>query len=86
MGYNFSIAGVWGRHSGPYARGGAETVAFDDPPQPPIPRGMVWNMVYDPDGFRPDDPARVVAPISDQELWGRFEAFLRECRWRRRPG
>jgi mannonate dehydratase len=78
MGYNFSIAGVWGRHSGPYARGGAETVAFDDPPQPPIPRGMVWNMVYDPDGFRPDDPARVVAPISDQELWGRFEAFLRE--------
>src|SRR3954464_4091057 len=28
MGYNFSIAGVWGHVNGPYARGKAETVAF----------------------------------------------------------
>src|SRR5690606_12901895 len=50
LGYNFSIAGVWGHVEGPYARGGAETVAFlgpDGPAETPIPNGMVWNMIYD---------------------------------------
>ena len=47
FGYYFSLAGVWGRTEGPFARGGARSVGFADPPQTPIPAGMVWNMVYD---------------------------------------
>lgn len=78
MGYNFSVAGVWGRDPVPEARGEAETVAFRDPEQPPIPQGMVWNMVYDPDHFDPDDPTRVVAPISVEEHWRRHDRFLDE--------
>ena len=48
LGYNFSIAGVCGRVSGPFARGGAESVGMDGPVDTPIPNGMVWNMIYDP--------------------------------------
>jgi mannonate dehydratase len=78
MGYNFSVAGVWGRGAVPEARGEAETVAYRDPEQPPIPLGMVWNMVYDPDGFDPDDPTRVLEPISIDEHWRRHDRFLDE--------
>ena len=78
MGYNFSVAGVWGRDPVPEARGGAETVAFRDPEQPAIPRGMVWNMVVDPDQFRPDDPSSVLAPISVKEHWRRHDRFLQD--------
>jgi hypothetical protein len=46
FGYNFSLAGVAGRISGPFARGGAESVGGDAPIDLPIPKGMVWNMVY----------------------------------------
>ena len=35
IGYNFSIAGVWGHVVGPFARGGAETVGFFGPEGPP---------------------------------------------------
>ena len=35
--------------------------------------GMVWNMVYDPDA-----PPGNVPHISQQELWQRYEWFLRE--------
>ena len=45
MGYNFSIAGVAGRSSGPFARGGAESVGMDGPVDTPIPQGQVWNMI-----------------------------------------
>ena len=48
FGYNFSIAGVAGRIKGPFARGGAEAVGMDGPFDMPMPKGMVWNMVYDP--------------------------------------
>jgi mannonate dehydratase len=48
MGYNFSIAGVAGRTSGNYARGGAPSVGMEGPYDTPIFNGMVWNMVYDP--------------------------------------
>src|SRR5262245_14199352 len=68
MGYNFSVAGVWGQVPGPNARGGAVSVGFDDMEQPPIPAGMVWNMVYDPAKFDPADTAHVLAPVSDQEI------------------
>ncbi len=47
FGYNFSIAGVCGRVTGPFARGGAVSVGMSGPVDTPVPRGMVWNMVYD---------------------------------------
>jgi mannonate dehydratase len=78
MGYNFSIAGVWGRVEGPFARGGAASVGFENPPQPPIPNGMVWNMVYDPDVYDAENPNGTVAPVAAGELWRRYTAFLEE--------
>jgi len=76
LGYNFSIAGVWGHLVGPFARGGAESVGFDaenGPPQTPIPNGQVWNMTYDPDA-----PAGTVGEIRSEQLWSRLDTFLRE--------
>ncbi len=76
MGYNFSIAGVWGWTKGPFGRGGAMSIRYDESkidPQLPIPNGMVWNMVYDPSA-----PEGTVAPIDQKELWQRFEWFLSE--------
>jgi mannonate dehydratase len=73
MGYNFSLAGVAGRVTGLFARGEAESVGMDGPVDAPMPRGMVWNMVYDehaPTGF--------VAPVTSDELWRRAGDFLRE--------
>jgi mannonate dehydratase len=73
FGYNFSLAGVWGRVEGPWARGEAVTVAYRDPEQQPIPLGTVWNQVVDPQA-----PEGVLAPVSQRQLWERFEYFLRE--------
>jgi mannonate dehydratase len=78
IGYNFSIAGVWGRSEGPFARGGARSVGFENPEQSPIPAGMVWNMVYDPDRFEPDNPTETVGPVSADEVWRRLAGFLAE--------
>jgi mannonate dehydratase len=75
IGYNFSIAGVWGHVVGPFARGDAETVGFlgpDGPRETPIPNGQVWNMTYDPDA-----PAGVVGEVTTQQLWQRLEDFLK---------
>jgi mannonate dehydratase len=77
MGYNFSIAGVWGRNEGPFARGGARSVGYDDPPQPPIRAGMVWNMVYDPERFDPD-AGETLAPVSNEQIWARYRTFVDE--------
>lgn len=71
MGYNFSIAGVAGRTRGAYARGGAIAVGMEGAYDIPMPQGMVWNMVYDPDA--PALPAPVATP---DELWDRFRRFL----------
>jgi mannonate dehydratase len=71
MGYYFSLAGVWGRDTGPWARGEAETVAYLEPEQTPIPLGTVWNTVVDAGA-----PAGVLAPVSSKEIWERFEYFL----------
>jgi mannonate dehydratase len=74
MGYNFSIAGVWGHVVGPLGRGGAESVGFmgkDGPEETPIPLGQVWNMTYDPDA-----PAGTIAPITSEQLWQRLTDFL----------
>lgn len=71
MGYNFSIAGVCGRVTGPYARGEALSVGMDGPFQAPMPRGMAWNMVVDP-GAPPGD----VPAATPEQLWQRLEEFL----------
>lgn len=76
IGYDFSLAGVWGHHVGPFARGQAECVGFGGdgaPPETPIPNGQVWNMTFDPDA-RPGH----MPPIGSDELWARCEAFLKE--------
>jgi mannonate dehydratase len=73
MGYNFSIAGVCGRTTGPYARGRAMSVGMEGPVDTPIPNGMVWNMVYDPDA-----PKGHVPSIAPEELWRRHGEFLDE--------
>ncbi|KRF42940.1 mannonate dehydratase [Paenibacillus sp. Soil787] len=76
IGYNFSIAGVWGHVNRAVARGEAVTATFDlqeGPEETPIPNGQIWNMTYDfnaPKGFIP--------PISSAELWERLEHFLKE--------
>ena len=74
LGYNFSIAGVWGHVVGPWARGGAESVGFsaaNGPAQAPIPRGMVWNMTYDPDA-----PDGDIGEVTTEQLWSRLADFL----------
>src|SRR5215471_2400612 len=71
MGYNFSIAGVCGRTHAPYARGGAMSVGMEGPFDAPMPNGMVWNMIYDPDA-----PAGTIPSITPDELWKRFGEFL----------
>lgn len=76
MGYNFSIAGVWGHVEGPYARGGAVSVGFlgtDGPPETPIPLGHVWNMIYDPKA-----PQGTIGTVSPEQLWTRLADFLAE--------
>jgi mannonate dehydratase len=76
IGYNFSIAGVWGWVRRPAARGGAVTAAFDATafdPAAAIPDGMVWNMRY-----RPQIPGASPLAVSEEELWERFSVFLRE--------
>lgn len=76
LGYNFSLAGVWGRVSGPFARGGATVPAFQ-PNHPlqdqPLPRGQLNNIVYDADA-----PAGPIGSVSREELWQRLGDFLRE--------
>ncbi len=74
MGYNFSLAGVWGWVTEPVGRGGAMAQVYDEAridKHTPMPNGMVWNMVYDPDA-----PAGRVPPVSSDELWQRLEWFL----------
>lgn len=76
LGYNFSVAGVWGHVVGPFARGAAESVGFSaamGPCETPIPRGQVWNMTYDSDA-----PVGVVGEVTTEQLWSRLEEFLRQ--------
>lgn len=76
MGYNFSVAGVWGWTKGPFGRGGATAVRYDESKidkNLPMPNGMVWNMVYDPDA-----PDGTVPPVGPDEMWGRYKWFMSE--------
>src|SRR5438132_3225915 len=75
MGYNFSIAGVWGHIQGPFARGSAESIGFskkDGPEETPIPLGQVWNMTYDPEAAE-----GTVGTITSEQLWQRIGDFLK---------
>ncbi len=73
LGYNFSLAGVSSRITGPFARGGAVSVGMEGVDHSPVPNGMIWNMVYDTDargGFIP--------LITHDALWSRLQNFLDE--------
>jgi len=75
FGYNFSLAGVCGRHTFNDARGGAETVGMrgiDEVNTTPVPNGMVWNMIYDKDA-----PEGELPKIDHDELWRRLSDFLK---------
>ena len=74
IGYNFSLAGVWGHTLEPEARGGAESLGFHGgPEQTPIPNGMVWNMVYDEHA-----PEGNVGTVTHEQMWQRLTEFLKE--------
>jgi mannonate dehydratase len=73
FGYDFSVAGVWGHSRGPWARGGAESVAFLDPEQPPMPKGMIWSHVVDHNA-----PAGEFVTTTPEEHWARYQYFLDE--------
>ncbi len=73
LGYNFSLAGVCGRVTGPFARGRAVSVGMDGPVETPIPKGMVWNMIYDSEASPGTLPS-----IEHEELWRRLARFLEE--------
>lgn len=73
LGYNFSLAGVWGHTQGPYARGGAESIGFNQSAigdQPEIPIGQVWNMDY------ADAQDETIGEVTSDQMWKRFETFL----------
>lgn len=75
IGYNFSIAGVWGWQRQPLARGGAMTASFSRQPghDEPMPDGLLWNMRY-----RAGRPDAAPVAVSEAELWQRLERFLAE--------
>lgn len=73
LGYNFSLAGVCGRVSGPFARGGAMSVGMDGEVDAPVPNGVIWNMIYD----RNAAPGALPS-ISHDELWRRLGRFLED--------
>jgi len=73
LGYNFSLAGVCGRVSGLFGRGGALSVGMDGPVEAPMPNGVVWNMIYDRNA-----PPGTLPSISREELWRRLQRFLEE--------
>lgn len=75
LGYNFSLAGVAGRTTGPYARGGAVSVGlegYSEHLDTPIPAGMVWNMIYDP------EMKGTLETVTRELLWQRYSDFLSE--------
>jgi mannonate dehydratase len=76
LGYNFSIAGVWGWQRKPIARGGAMTAVFamdEFDAQSPVPDGMVGNMRY-----RLATPGARPQTVDEVTLWSRLEWFLQK--------
>ncbi|UQZ82398.1 Mannonate dehydratase [Paenibacillus konkukensis] len=76
IGYNFSVAGVWGRIQERAARGGALTHSYaeaDAYSGNPLPHGQIWNVTYD-QALAERGPVHVSA----EQLWERLAYFLRE--------
>jgi mannonate dehydratase len=76
VGYNFSIAGVWGWQRKRVARGGATTAVFaidEIDAERPIPDGTVWNMRY-----RAPVSGAPAVRVTEAELWARLDWFLKE--------
>ncbi len=73
MGYNFSLAGVAGRITEAFARGGAVSVGMNGIDETPVPNGMIWNMIYDSHAA-----AGHIPRISHDELWERLAYFLEQ--------
>jgi mannonate dehydratase len=48
-------------------------VGMNGKDESPIPKGMVWNMIYDPNA-----PEGYLADIAHEELWSRLQFFLDE--------
>lgn len=74
MGYNFTLAGVIGRQTGPFSRGGAETVRFkldEAPVDEYIPLGTVFNRVVIPDA-----PEGFLPRVTLEEITQRRDWFL----------
>ncbi|MFI3116228.1 MAG: mannonate dehydratase [Clostridia bacterium] len=74
FGYNFSLAGVTARYTGPFARGGADTVRFSLDKAPidgHIPLGTVFKRVFDPNA-----PEGNLPPVSLEEMIERRDWFL----------
>jgi mannonate dehydratase len=75
MGYNFSLAGVYGRVTGNYGRGEAGGVGMEGfVDQEPMLDGMVWNMTFDECAIGTAERTR----ITSDELWARLTYFLEE--------
>ncbi|HJP32456.1 MAG TPA: mannonate dehydratase [Candidatus Latescibacteria bacterium] len=76
IGYNFSLANVWGRIMSDKPRGGATASAFSQdqaPPDTEIPNGTVWSTEYDPQA-----PEGTVGIVTEEMIWERFERFLKD--------
>ncbi len=74
MGYYFSLAGVWGRVTGPFARGGALSPGYIEnhaPEQTPIPHGEVWGTK-----IQDDAPPGDIGTVTHEEMWERLAYFL----------
>lgn len=73
IGYNFSLAGVYGRIAGNWARGNAGGVGMAGVVDgEPMPDGMVWNMTLDQQITGTSSRTQ----ISSEELWKRLGDFL----------
>ena len=75
MGYYFSLAGVWGRKYGSYARGGALSDAFSKDNNAglnsPLKESEVWGT-----GYPSADSERNIGIVEKEEMWRRLEYFL----------
>jgi len=76
FGYNFSVAGVWGRIQDQAARGGALTHSYvqaDAYMNDPMPQGQIWSIKYDPEAA-----SNGTVHVSTEQIWERLTYFLQE--------
>lgn len=76
FGYNFSVAGVWGRIQERAARGDALTHSYvqaDAYSGNPMPTGSFWNVKYAEDLAEEE-----TVQVSPEQIWERLQYFLQE--------